>query len=223
MKILDLGSGDGSYIASLLNASVVPPEQVWIADPLPWDVEAGRRRYGFNAVVIPEAGPLPFDDHEFDLVFCNSVIEHVTLSTKAECWRAFGSRFHREAWRRQQAFAREIARVGQGYFVQTPNRWFPIESHTLLPLAGYLPRPAMPPLAWILDKTADHLPLQRSIPDFNLLTGRQMAALFPEAAVVPERVYGMTKSWIAVKRPDLGPRAQRQEAETPTAEPHAPP
>src|SRR5438445_13817496 len=54
---------------------------------------------------------LPFADGSFDIVFSNSVIEHVGDT---------------ESHRR---FAEEIARVGRAYWVETPNRWFPIEPH----------------------------------------------------------------------------------------------
>ena len=54
---------------------------------------------------------LPFRDQSFDIVFSNSVIEHVGDTSS------------------QQRFAAEIARVGKAYWVQTPNRLFPIEPH----------------------------------------------------------------------------------------------
>ena len=67
--------------------------------------------------------PLPFDDQAFDVVFCNAVIEHV------------GSR------REQVKFLADLLRVGKGAFVTTPNRWYPIEFHTMTPFLHYLPAP----------------------------------------------------------------------------------
>jgi hypothetical protein len=56
-------------------------------------------------------------------VYSNAVIEHVG------------------GHERQQAFVRESLRVGRRVFLTTPNRWFPIEVHTRLPLVHWLPQP----------------------------------------------------------------------------------
>ena len=67
---------------------------------------------------------LPFDDGEFDHVHSSAVLEHV------------GSRNN------QRAFISELLRVSRkGVFLTTPNRWFPIEFHTTLPLLHWLPAP----------------------------------------------------------------------------------
>ena len=70
---------------------------------------------------------LPFADGEFDLVYCNSVIEHVPPE-------------------RREAFAAELRRVGRGWYVQTPAWSFPLEPHALLPFAHWLPPTPAPPL-----------------------------------------------------------------------------
>jgi len=67
---------------------------------------------------------LPFADRSFDIVHSAAVLEHV------------GS------LRNQTAFARECCRVARkAAFFTTPNRWFPVEFHTLMPLAHWLPKP----------------------------------------------------------------------------------
>lgn len=71
--------------------------------------------------IIPQKN-LPFDNNEFDIAFSNAVIEHV------------GSR------ESQKAFVLEMLRVSRSFFLTTPNRWFPIEFHTAMPLLHYLPK-----------------------------------------------------------------------------------
>ncbi|GAB4477064.1 MAG: hypothetical protein OHK0037_38890 [Elainellaceae cyanobacterium] len=64
---------------------------------------------------------LPFPDQSFDLVVSFAVIEHV------------GNRAQ------QQAFVQELCRVGKQVYIATPNRWYPVEFHTILPLVHWLP------------------------------------------------------------------------------------
>lgn len=69
-----------------------------------------------------DARKMPFTDKSFDFVFSSAVIEHV------------GSRD------RQRMFLRECVRVARKcVFITTPNRWFPMEMHTLLPFLHWLP------------------------------------------------------------------------------------
>jgi SAM-dependent methyltransferase len=68
---------------------------------------------------------LPFADGEFDLGFSNAVVEHVAGGREG-----------------QQRFVHELCRVARQVFVTTPNRFFPIEVHTLLPFVHWLPRRA---------------------------------------------------------------------------------
>jgi hypothetical protein len=73
-------------------------------------------------VVRADGRALPFADREFGYVHSSAVLEHVGS-------REMQERFLREAWR--------VAR--KGLFITTPNRWFPIEFHTVLPLVHWLP------------------------------------------------------------------------------------
>jgi SAM-dependent methyltransferase len=68
---------------------------------------------------------LPFADGSFDLGFSNAVVEHVAGSRDG-----------------QRRFVHELCRVAHRVFVTTPNRWFPLEVHTLLPFVHWLPASA---------------------------------------------------------------------------------
>lgn len=194
-RILDVGSEDGSAIATLLEGTLASPENVWIADIDRTMLLAGRRRYGFRAVELGEFGPLPFEDKSFDIVYCSSAIEHVTIA-KSDVWNVqSGKIFNERAARSQKFFAAEISRVGRGYFVQTPNRGFPLESHTWLPLMGLLPRPIL--IAAM--RAANRVWVKKSIPDFRLLNSGEMQKLFPDARIELEKKFGFTKSIMAIK------------------------
>jgi len=69
--------------------------------------------------------PLPFRDAQFDIVFCNAVLEHVGGTDVGG----------------QAFFLDELIRIGKKIFLTTPNRWYPIEFHTVLPLVHWLPQP----------------------------------------------------------------------------------
>jgi SAM-dependent methyltransferase len=194
-RIIDIGSEDGAAIARVLAGTNVSPRNVYIADIASSRVRAGQEKYGFVPVVIPESGRLPFADRFFDIVYCSSVIEHVTVP-KSEVWHAKGASFRQRAEASQRAFAEEIRRLGKGYYVQTPNKWFLIESHTWLPFVGFVPRAAQ--LATI--NVSNRCWIKRTSPDWHLLTAREMRALFPDAEIRHERLLGLTKSIMAIRR-----------------------
>ena len=199
-KVLDLGCGDGSNIDGILKGTLVSPQNVYVAD-LGSHVEKAAERSGFKAVLIPESGRLPFPDKYFDVVFCSSVIEHVTIP-KAEEWRLqSGTEFKKQAKARQAEFASEIQRLAKQYFVQTPNKWFPIESHTWLPFVGWLPRRFLIPVL----RLTNRIWVKKTAPDWNLLTKENMRQLFPDSEIQVEKVFGLTKSIMAIKRESSSP------------------
>ena len=117
------------------------------------DGEGFRARYPGVRYVQGDACALPFADGEFDVVFSNAVIEHV------------GGR------ERQRSFVYEALRVARRAFVTTPNRRFPIELHTRLPLVHWLPDRLSHPVYRALGKELGT--------DLDLLTRRSFASLFP--------------------------------------------
>ena len=133
--ILDLGSEDGSYLGTYYPY----PGNIVLADILEGPMKAGVERYGLkDYIVVPEDGPIPASNREYDAVWCNSVVEHVTVR-RSELPFLTTAEFRERADQHQRRFAREIARVGRRYFVQTPYLHFPIESHSWIPCVQYLP------------------------------------------------------------------------------------
>ena len=134
------------------------------------------------------ATDLPFGDRSFDIVFSNSMIEHLG------------------DWASQERFAREALRVGRGLWVQTPARWFPVEPHLLTPLVHYLPKGAQRHLlrnftvwGWITRPRQDEV--EDLLDELALLTASQVRTLFPGCSLLRERVLGLTKSIMVVKVP----------------------
>ena len=194
-RILDLGSETGRNIHAVLQGTRVQPKNVYICDIHQPLIEAGAERYGFVPVLARDGEALPFAPQSFDIVYCSSVIEHVTLA-KDEVWQERSQRrFVEKSHERQLAFANEIRRLGRQYFVQTPYRGFPIESHSWLPFMGWLPRPMLLPVM----RFTNAVWVKETNPDWRLLNRREMQALFPDARLAAEKFAGLTKSLVAVK------------------------
>lgn len=187
--ILDLGSEDGSYLASCYPY----PKQIVLADVDEGPMRDGVRKFGLkDYVVIPRDGGLPFSDGAFDAVWCNSVIEHVTLP-RAELATARDAEFRRRADAHQRAFATEVARVGRAYFVQTPHRHFPIEAHSWLPFTQYLPQE----LRWRASRALRRVWVKQWKADFLLYDAKRFQSHFPGATIEVETVFGLPKALLA--------------------------
>ena len=133
---------------------------------------------------------LPFRDASFDVVFSNSVIEHVGDAAS------------------QERFAHEVVRVGRAYWVQTPNRRFPVEQHLLTPLVHWLPKSWQRAIVrrftvWsaLTRPTPDRRDfyIEHFLRDIRLLSAGEVARLFPGARIIRERFLGMTKALIACR------------------------
>jgi hypothetical protein len=194
--ILDLGGGKGRHMARFYPQL----KNVHIADYNPDALAFAREQFGFNTHLIGEAERLPFENNEFDIVFCSSVIEHVTgpKSEAVERFKIDGEAFRTEAKEYQRKFAAEVMRVGKAYFVQTPNRYFLVEAHSWLPLLGLLPTHWQ----WkIMRITNRFWPRKDDQPDWSLLSRKDLRDLFPNATIYTERTFGFAKSYIAIGKP----------------------
>lgn len=123
----------------------------------------------------------------WDLVYSNSVIEHVGGHA------------------RRRDFAAAVADLGPAHWVQTPYRYFPIEPHWLFPGFQFLPVGARTTVAmrWPLYKwrTDDREAALREVLDIDLVSRTEFELLFPRSEIVSERWMGLTKSLIAVSAP----------------------
>ena len=109
---------------------------------------------------------LPFADGSFDWVHSSAVLEHVGSAAE------------------QAAFLAELQRVcRKGLFVTTPNRWFPIEFHTVLPLVHWLPPARFRALLRRIGH--DALAQERNL---NLLGRRELAAAAAAAGIDDARI-----------------------------------
>lgn len=135
-----------------------------------------KRHFPMVKLIQGDGKNLPFPDNYFDVVFCNAVVEHV------------GS--YKEQWK----FINEICRVGKKIFVTTPNKLFPVDSHTLIPFAHLLPKKMK---FWIYKKLGRTYWADEK--NLNLLTAKQFVALFPKEAKISlyrGKLLGITSSLI---------------------------
>lgn len=191
-KILDLGGGNGEHIKGLVDRKYW--ENIIVADIDKRLLEKAKAS-GLRIYQLNESDRMPFKDKSFDIVFCNSVLEHITVA-KENIWNyKDGKKFFEESFKRQTRFANEIRRIGKKYFIQTPNRFFPIESHTWFPYLQFFSRNIQIRLIRLLNKFW----LKKTQPDWNLLSGKELRALFPNAQIYKERVIGIVKSFMIIK------------------------
>lgn len=122
-----------------------------------------------------------FKDDEFDIVFSNSVIEHLY------------------SFDNQMKMAKECLRVGKYHFVQTPNKYFFIEPHFRLPFFNFLPKSIA---LFILTKTKLSLGAKwnqenakETLKEIRLLDKKEFKKLFPQSNLYVERFLFFRKSF----------------------------
>jgi len=140
-------------------------------------------RPGFHARWGDACDMVAFADGQFDVIFSNSVIEHVGTFDQ------------------QRRMADEVRRVGRRYFVQTPNYYFPLEPHFLVPGFQWLP---VETRAWLLHhfnlgwfkRRATIEEARHEVGTIRLLRRKELVALFPEAELYYEKALGLVKSFV---------------------------
>jgi ubiquinone/menaquinone biosynthesis C-methylase UbiE len=163
--ILDVGAGGGelwTHFSSLKDLRLIGLDRKKTASSV------------YREFMLGDARDLAqFGDCSIDIVFSNSVLEHV------------GN------FQQQQRMADEVRRVGKKYFIQVPNKHFFIEPHYFIPFFQYLPLTLRKIITrYVFGETEEiHLP-----------TKNQLRILFPDAEIIPEKWMGLSKSYYAVKR-----------------------
>jgi SAM-dependent methyltransferase len=170
-RVVDVGVGDTGFgtepgVAASHNffEALYPwPERITAVSDVPLPTFA--REFPTVTTVTASGTELPFEDDAFDVAFSNAVVEHVGGAEE------------------QRRFVAELCRVAPRVFLSTPNRWFPVETHTLVPFVHWLPRPA-----------ADRVfaaSRRDSWDRVQLLSKRRLLALFPpavETRIVESRI-----------------------------------
>lgn len=126
-----------------------------------------------------------FGDGSYDVAFSNSVIEHLFT------------------FENQRRMASEIQRVGKAYWVQTPNFWFPMEPHFHIP--GWQWMPLALRVSTIRRRKcgwrgpcSDPVKARALVEELRLLSKGELKTMFPGAKLIPERFFGLVKSWTVI-------------------------
>jgi hypothetical protein len=180
MSVIDLGG----LIETWLRAPV-RPKHVHVLNLAP------------SAVPVPEWAEVSHGDvctlpdhvasRRYDLVFANSVIEHVG------------------GHERRLRFAESVHLLAEAHWIQTPYRFFPVEPHWLAPGMQFLPTAAKVAVVrrWPLARVPGGGPLRatKEVLWTELLDRTQMRHYFPDSMLRAERLFGLTKSLIAYRVP----------------------
>lgn len=178
IRILDVGGTEWFWQKAGLNAS--SGFEITLLNLHPEAVSQA----GISSVTGDARAMVVFPDASFDVVFSNSVIEH--LGTYED----------------QLRMANEIRRIAKFYFVQTPNRYFPVEPHFWFPFFQFLPLSARIALVRHFamgyhERMPEREKARAAVEEIRLLNGREMAQLFPGCTLFTEKFLGLTKSLIA--------------------------
>jgi hypothetical protein len=178
MRVLDLGGTPHSW-----SFAPVRPRELTVLNLTPYESTNEMRCLCGDA-----CDPPPELAHRsFDLVYSNSVIEHLG------------------GHRQRRAFAETVKAAAPHHWVQTPARSFPIEPHWLFPAFQWLPlglRVSVSshwPLGFAEADRADRCAVTEEVLSVELLSAAEMAHLFPGSSMLYERFMGLAKSIVAVR------------------------
>ena len=186
--ILDVGGRPGTWTPhppvgsriDVLNTADENEQAEWV-----WD-ESEFESHNIHKLV-GNACELDIEDNSYDIVFSNSVIEHVGT------------------WENQERFAAEVRRVGGRLWIQTPAWEFFIEPHYITPFVHWVPRRVrkyvvryLTVWAWASRPSMEEA--QARVDEIRLLSYRELKKLFPDCQIVVERfLWVFPKSYVALR------------------------
>jgi hypothetical protein len=181
VRILDVG-GRPVFWETVETSNI---EKITLINIEAVDLSGKETRFPMEALNANALDLSEFAGGKFDLVVSNSVIEHL------------GS------WSNIKLCAHEMRSVADCGYVQTPSFWFPVEQHFMIPFFHWLPNqlrvillPYLPRAGYENAKSLDCA--RDYVEEINLLTGTEMAFLFPDARIDREKLVLFTKSYVAV-------------------------
>jgi hypothetical protein len=178
MSVIDLGGRVDTWQLAPVRGKHV---HVVNLEPLPSELPSWAEADHADACALPSR----IASSRYDLVFSNSVIEHVG------------------GHERRLRFAAAVRSLAGAHWVQTPYRYFPVEPHWVAPAMQFLPVAARTTLAhrWPLAHTPsrDRASALDSVLWTELLDRTQLRHYFPDSTLRAERLLGLTKSLIAVR------------------------
>lgn len=180
MSVVDLGGTAESWVRA-----PVRPASVHVVN---LSSEPGAAIPAWMRVDYGDACNLPtqISAGSYDIVFSNSVIEHV------------GGHAQR------LKFADSVHKLADRHWVQTPYLYFPIEPHWLFPGFQFLPLALRAEISrrWPLmhTKSTSRVAGLEAALSVELLSRSAMEYYFPESSILAERVAGITKSLVAIRK-----------------------
>jgi 2-polyprenyl-3-methyl-5-hydroxy-6-metoxy-1,4-benzoquinol methylase len=158
-------------------------------------LERGRQSFGFVPVLVGDSGKLPFPDGYFDIVYCSSVIEHVTIP-KDQVWdAALGQGVSASCRASTSASSRARSSASDG---SSSCRPVPVVRAGEPQLDALRRVPAAPAAAAAAQVRRGFWPKSTN-PDWCLLDRRELRSMFEGAEIRDEKWLGLTKSIMAVK------------------------
>ena len=179
MKILDIGFNATEYsdTDNFLEKHYQYPNQITalgIDDPTEF-----QKKYPDVTAVQYDGKVFPFKNKQFDICWSNAVLEHVG---------SYGA---------QVLFLKEIARTSAHGFITTPNKHFPIEVHTRVPLLHWLPKQWFDAFLRFIGKewaTGDYM---------RLVSKKELQCCLKDAGIdsykiIHNRLFGFTLDFIVI-------------------------